>query len=110
MGDPGYKIPDEKNGLRHHRGAVSMANAGPNTGGSQFFILVGDATHLDGKHTIFGRVVSGMEVVDAIAAAPRDQYGRHGPPDRPIPDVVIESLTIDPATAPAGERTEVAPE
>ena len=102
MGGPGYKIPDEKNGLHHRRGAVSMVNSGPNTSGSQFFILVGDAPHLDGKHTIFGRVISGMEVADAIAAAPRDQYGRHGPPDRPMPDVVIESLTIEPAKSPSG--------
>ncbi len=104
MGGPGYKIPDEKSGLRHRRGAVSMANSGPNTGGSQFFILVGDAPHLDGMHTIFGRVVSGMEVVDAINAVERDQYGRHGPPDRPMKDVVIESLTIEPAKSPVAGK------
>jgi cyclophilin family peptidyl-prolyl cis-trans isomerase len=104
MGGPGYKIPDEPNGLRHRRGAVSMANAGPNTGGSQFFILVADAPHLDSKHTIFGRVISGMEVVDAIVAVERDQYGRHGPPDRPMKDVVIESLTIEPAQNPVAAK------
>jgi cyclophilin family peptidyl-prolyl cis-trans isomerase len=104
MGGPGYEIPDEPNGLRHRRGAVSMANAGPNTGGSQFFLLVGDQSHLDGKHTIFGRVVSGMEVVDAIASTERDQYGRHGPPDRPMKDVVIESLTIEPAKSPVATK------
>jgi cyclophilin family peptidyl-prolyl cis-trans isomerase len=103
MGGPGYEIPDEKTGLHHRRGVLSMANAGPNTGGSQFFILVGDAPHLDGKHTIFGRVVSGMEVVDAIVAVERDQYGRHGPPDRPMQDVVIESLTIEPAKSPVAQ-------
>ena len=103
LGGPGYKIDDEVNGLHHRRGAVSMANAGPNTGGSQFFILVGDAPHLDGKHTIFGRVISGMEVVDAIVAVERDQYGRHGPPDRPMQDVVIESLTVEPAQNPVTE-------
>lgn len=97
MGGPGYKIPDEINGIHHRRGIVSMANAGPNTGGSQFFILVGEAPQLDTKHTAFGRVVAGMEVVDAIATTERDQYGRHGPPDRPLQDVVIESLTIEPA-------------
>jgi cyclophilin family peptidyl-prolyl cis-trans isomerase len=100
MGGPGYKIPDEANALRHRRGAVSMANSGPNTGGSQFFIVVGDSPHLDGKHTIFGRVIAGMEVADAISAVERDQYGRYGPPDRPTKDVVIESLTIEPATHP----------
>ena len=104
LGGPGYKIPDEISGLRHRRGAVSMANAGPNTGGSQFFIMVGDRPDLDVKHAIFGRVISGMEVVDAIAAAPRDQYGRHGPPDRPMKDVVIESLTIEPAQNPVAKQ------
>lgn len=104
LGGPGYKIPDEKNELRHRRGVVSMANSGPNTGGSQFFILVGDAPHLDPKHTIFGRVISGMDVVDAIVAVERDQYGRHGPPDRPIKDVVIESLTIEPAQNPVAKQ------
>ena len=97
MGGPGYKIPDEIKGLHHRRGTVSMANAGPNTGGSQFFILVGEAPQLDTKHSVFGRVLSGMEVVDAIVNVERDQYGRHGPPDRPIKDVVIESVTIEPA-------------
>jgi cyclophilin family peptidyl-prolyl cis-trans isomerase len=104
LGGPGYKIPDETTGLRHRRGVVSMANAGPNTGGSQFFILVGDAPHLDAKHTIFGRVISGMDVVDAIASVERDQYGRHGPPDRPMKDVVIESLTIEPAQNPVAAK------
>ncbi len=96
-GGPGYKIPDEIKGLHHRRGIVSMANAGPNTGGSQFFILVGEAPQLDAKHTVFGRVIAGMEVVDAIVGVPRDEYGRHGPPDRPLKNVVIESLTIEPA-------------
>jgi cyclophilin family peptidyl-prolyl cis-trans isomerase len=73
-----------------------MANAGPNTGGSQFFIVVAEAPQLDTKHTAFGRVVAGMEIVDAIVSTERDQYGRHGPPDRPMKDVVIESLTIEP--------------
>ena len=100
-GGPGYKIPDETNGLHHRRGIVSMANAGPNTGGSQFFILVSEAPQLDTKHSVFGRVVSGMEVVDAIVGTPRDQYGRNGPPDRPLKDVVIESVTIEPAKSGA---------
>ncbi len=96
-GGPGYKIPDEISGLHHRRGTVSMANAGPGTGGSQFFIMVEESPQLDTKHSVFGRVVSGMEVVDAIVSVPRDQYGRHGPPDRPLEDVVIESVTIEPA-------------
>ena len=95
-GGPGYTIPDEINGIHHRRGIVSMANAGPNTGGSQFFILVGEAPQLDTKHAVFGRVLSGMEVVDAIVATPRDQYRRYGPLDRPLKDVVIESVTIEP--------------
>jgi peptidyl-prolyl cis-trans isomerase B (cyclophilin B) len=100
MGGPGYQIPEEPNGIRHRRGVVSMANAGPNTGGSQFFVLVGDALHLDGKHTAFGEVVAGMDVVDRIVGTERDQYGRWGPPDRPRKDVVIESVTIEaPAVA-----------
>jgi peptidyl-prolyl cis-trans isomerase B (cyclophilin B) len=90
------RIPDEMNPLHHRRGVVSMANAGPGTASSQFFILVGDALHLDGKHAAFGRVVGGMDVADAISKVERDQYGRHGPPDRPLEPVVIESLSIEP--------------
>lgn len=104
LGGPGYKIPDEIAGLHHRRGTVSMANAGPNTGGSQFFIMIGDRPDLDVKHAIFGRVISGMDVVDAIASVERDQYGRHGPPDRPMKDVVIESLTIEPAQNPVAPK------
>lgn len=62
-GGPGYTIDDEKNTLSHVAGVVSMANKGPNTGGSQFFIVQKDQIHLDGKHTIFGKVVSGLDVV-----------------------------------------------
>jgi len=66
-GGPGYVIADEISpNLRHTRGVISMANAGPNTGGSQFFITHVPCTHLDGKHAIFGKVTSGMEVVDTI--------------------------------------------
>ncbi|RIL06326.1 MAG: peptidylprolyl isomerase [Proteobacteria bacterium] len=95
-GGPGYRIDDEPSGIRHVRGVVSMANSGPNTGGSQFFILVGDAAHLDGRHTAFGRVVEGMDVADRIVAVERDQYGRWGPEDRPREDVVIESTAVEP--------------
>jgi peptidyl-prolyl cis-trans isomerase B (cyclophilin B) len=66
-GGPGYVIADELSPrLKHDRGVISMANAGPNTGGSQFFITHAPQPHLDGKHAVFGRVTSGMEVVDAI--------------------------------------------
>jgi cyclophilin family peptidyl-prolyl cis-trans isomerase len=98
-GGPGYVIEDEFTDLPHTRGMVSMANTGvPNTGGSQFFILHGDATHLNGRHAVFGRVVAGMEVVDAIAKVEIDQYGRYGPKNRPYPKaVVVESVRIEAA-------------
>jgi len=68
-GGPGYVIADEFSPrLRHARGVISMANSGPNTGGSQFFITHVPCSHLDGKHAVFGRVTSGMDVVDAIKA------------------------------------------
>jgi peptidyl-prolyl cis-trans isomerase B (cyclophilin B) len=67
-GGPGYRFKDELEGnpLRHERGVISMANAGPNTNGSQFFITHGPQPHLDGRHTVFGRVTRGQDVVDAI--------------------------------------------
>jgi cyclophilin family peptidyl-prolyl cis-trans isomerase len=99
MGGPDWRIPDERSGISHLRGVLSMANAGPNTGGSQFFIMVGEMPDLDARHTAFGRVVSGMDVVDRIVAVERDQYGRHGPIDRPLADVVIESLRVEPPQA-----------
>src|SRR5436853_6083372 len=80
-GGPGYSFEDEFNQHKIERGALAMANAGPNTNGSQFFIVTTDAAPwLDGKHTVFGRVTSGMDAVDAIERTPT------GGGDRPIED------------------------
>ena len=88
-GGPGYTFEDEANDRSVARGALAMANAGPNTNGSQFFIVTADACPwLDGKHTVFGRVTDGMTVVDAISAVETD--GR----DRPHDDVVIERVEL----------------
>jgi peptidyl-prolyl cis-trans isomerase B (cyclophilin B) len=88
-GGPGYTFEDEFNDHKIVRGALAMANAGPNTNGSQFFIVTTEAASwLDGKHTVFGRVTDGMEVVDAISALPTDAR------DRPTSDVVIERVEL----------------
>ena len=88
-GGPGYQFEDEFNHHKVVRGALAMANAGPNTNGSQFFIVTTEATPwLDGKHTVFGRVTDGMDVVDAISALETD--GR----DRPRQDVPIERIDV----------------
>jgi cyclophilin family peptidyl-prolyl cis-trans isomerase len=88
-GGPGYTFEDEFNDHKVARGALAMANAGPNTNGSQFFIVtVQSAPWLDGKHTVFGEVTDGMDVVDTISALPRD--GR----DRPQQEARIERLAI----------------
>jgi peptidyl-prolyl cis-trans isomerase B (cyclophilin B) len=88
-GGPGYQFDDEPNDRKVVRGALAMANAGPNTNGSQFFIVTADACPwLDGKHTVFGQVTSGMDVVDAISALETDAR------DRPRDDVRIESVTL----------------
>jgi peptidyl-prolyl cis-trans isomerase B (cyclophilin B) len=112
-GGPGYTIPDEFSRLPHVRGVVSMANTGsPHSGGSQFFIVHKDAAHLDGKYSAFGRVIEGIEVVDAVTQVAIDKYGRFGPRDRPHPDgVVIESVRIEPADAraAAGGEASTAP-
>jgi len=90
-GDPGYRFEDEcpPDGPSFDRpGLLAMANAGPNTNGSQFFVTVAPSSWLTGRHTIFGEVTDGYDVVEAIAKAPT------GPQDRPADDVVIERIDI----------------
>ena len=88
-GGPGYQFEDEINEHKVVRGALAMANAGPNTNGSQFFIVTADACPwLDGKHTVFGRVTSGMDVVDTISNLAT------GPGDRPRDEVRIETIAL----------------
>jgi cyclophilin family peptidyl-prolyl cis-trans isomerase len=89
-GGPGYEFEDEFNQHKVVRGALAMANAGPNTNGSQFFIVTAEATPwLDGKHTVFGQVVTGQDVVDRISFVERD------PRDRPLEPILIESIELD---------------
>jgi cyclophilin family peptidyl-prolyl cis-trans isomerase len=88
-GGPGYQFDDEENDRSVVRGVLAMANAGPDTNGSQFFVVTADACPwLDGKHTVFGRVTSGMDVVDRIAEQPRDAR------DKPRDDVTMERVEI----------------
>ena len=88
-GGPGYTFEDEINDHKVVRGALAMANAGPNTNGSQFFIVTtGAAPWLDGKHTVFGQVTDGMDVVDKLEGLPTDAR------DRPREDAVIEKITV----------------
>ena len=89
MGDPGYKFDDEKNDLQHSgKGILSMANSGPNTNGSQFFITEVATPWLDGRHTVFGEVVNGKDVIDSIANVEK------GPQDKPKTDVVLEKVSV----------------
>ncbi len=88
-GGPGYTFDDEFNDRKVERGALAMANSGPNTNGSQFFIVTADsAPWLDGKHTVFGRVTDGMDAVDAISEVDRDSR------DKPRDDVTIERVEL----------------
>jgi peptidyl-prolyl cis-trans isomerase A (cyclophilin A) len=92
MGGPGYQFEDETKGSPHRfdrPGKLAMANAGPNTNGSQFFITVAPTTWLTGKHTIFGEVVEGQDIVDKITQVARSRQ------DRPQKDVILKLLTIE---------------
>ena len=96
MGGPGYSIKGEfamnrfENNLRHDRGVLSMARSmNPNSAGSQFFIMVESAPHLDGQYAAFGKVVEGMEIVDRIVSAKRDRS------DRPYDDEAMDTVTVD---------------
>jgi peptidyl-prolyl cis-trans isomerase B (cyclophilin B) len=92
-GGPGYKFADEHNDRKVVRGALAMANSGPNTNGSQFFIVTAQSCPwLDGKHTVFGRVTAGMDTVDAIESLPT------GAGDRPLEPPSIESIEFDQAS------------
>jgi peptidyl-prolyl cis-trans isomerase A (cyclophilin A) len=92
MGGPGYKFEDETKGSPHKfdkPGKLAMANSGPNTNGSQFFITVAPTTWLTGNHTIFGEVIEGQDIADKIANLPR------GAQDKPKKDVVLQSVVIE---------------
>jgi peptidyl-prolyl cis-trans isomerase A (cyclophilin A) len=92
MGGPGYQFEDETKGSPHKLdapGKLAMANAGPNTNGSQFFITIAPTTWLTGKHTVFGEVVEGQDVAKKISEVPR---GRN---DRPNKDVVVKKVTVE---------------
>ena len=90
MGGPGYKIKDEFSPKLKHdsEGVISMANSGPNTGGSQFFITLKGTPWLDGKHAVFGKVTNGMEIVRKIGKI------KTGSQDKPLQDVVIKKISI----------------
>jgi len=88
-GGPGYQIQDEFGTMGNNKGTIAMANAGPNTGGSQFFINLVDNHYLDDKHPVFGQVIEGLEVVEKIGKV------NTGARDIPIENVIIKKVTID---------------
>ena len=89
-GGPGFRIDDEFGpGLKNDKGTISMANSGPNTGGSQFFINVANNNFLDGKHPVFGRVIEGYDIVEKISNVKTNGL------DRPLEDVIINKITIE---------------
>ena len=88
-GGPGYTIKDEFSSVGNNKGTIAMANAGPNTGGSQFFINLVNNNFLDNKHPVFGEVIEGLDVVEKIGVTPTR------PGDQPVEDVVIEKVTIE---------------
>ena len=98
-GSPGYKFDDEidPNRTFDHAGILAMANSGPNTNGSQFFITVAPAEHLNGHYSVFGEVVSGQDVADAISKVPRDEN------DKPNTPVKITAIAIRTVATPAGQ-------
>lgn len=96
QGGPDFRLPAELSDIDHRRGIVALARGAQlDTGGSQFFVCVADRPDLNGQYTAFGRVLEGLDVADRIAAVPRDEFGRRGPVDRPLENVVIESIRIE---------------
>ena len=108
-GNPGYKVEDEIAPNRHFDkpGVLAMANAGPNTNGSQFFITVGPASHLDGHYSVFGEVVSGQEVADAISQVPRDD--QNDKPTTPVKLIRVVVKTVSGGPSKTGSAASEKP-